>query len=89
MATNLFGPSPLELQQKQQATLQDQSMAYAQLTPLQRASQSLYQAGSNLGGGIAGMMGIEDPAMARQSKLVAITSKYVFYNLVIHYCQYF
>ena len=80
MATNLFGPSPLELQQKQQATLQDQSMAYAQLTPLQRASQSLYQAGSNLGGGIAGMMGVQDPAMKRQSDIAAIVSKYDIAN---------
>lgn len=76
MATNLFGPSPLELQQAQQAGLRTQASQYAQLSPLERASQGLYQAGSNIGGGIAGLMGIKDPAMERQSALTAITSKY-------------
>ena len=76
MATSLFGPSPLELQQKQQANLQEQSLQYAKLNPLERAAQGMYQAGSNLGGGIAGMMGIQDPAMARQSAITALASKY-------------
>lgn len=76
MATNLFGPSPLELQQQQQAGLQARATQYAQLNPLERAAQGMYQAGSNLGGGIAGMMGIQDPAMARQSAVTAIASNY-------------
>ena len=76
MATNLFGPSPLELQQAQQGALRAQATQYAQLSPLERASQGLYQAGSNIGGGIAGLMGIQDPAMERQSAIAAIASKY-------------
>lgn len=72
MATSLFGPSPLELQQQQQAGLQARATQYAQLNPLERAAQGLYQAGSNIGGGIAGMMGIQDPAMAQASKITAI-----------------
>lgn len=76
MATNLFGPSPLELQQAQQGALRTQATQYAQLSPLERASQGLYQAGSNLGGGIAGLMGIQDPTMKRQSDIAAIVSKY-------------
>ena len=72
MATSLFGPSPLELQQQQQAALQDQSLQYAQLNPLQRAAQGAFQAGSNLGGGIAGMLGIQDPAAVQASKITAI-----------------
>lgn len=76
MATNLFGPSPLELQQAQQGALRAQASQYAQLSPLERASQGLYQAGSNIGGGIAGLMGIQDPTMKRQSDIAAIVSKY-------------
>lgn len=72
MATSLFGPSPLELQQQQQAGLQARATQYAQLNPLERAAQGLYQAGSNIGGGIAGLMGIQDPAMAQASKITAI-----------------
>lgn len=72
MATSLFGPSPLETQQQQQAALQQQASSYAQLNPLQRAAQGMYQAGSNIGGGIAGLMGIQDPAMAQASKITAI-----------------
>lgn len=76
MATNLFGPSPLELQQAQQGALRAQATQYAQLSPLERASQGLYQAGSNIGGGIAGLMGIKDPAMERHSAITAIASNY-------------
>lgn len=72
MATSLFGPSPLETQQQQQAALQQQASSYAQLNPLQRAAQGMYQAGSNIGGGVAGLMGIEDPAMAQASKITTI-----------------
>ena len=76
MATSLFGPSPLELQQQQQAGLQARATQYAQLNPLERAAQGMYQAGSNIGGGIAGMMGIQDPAMARQSAITTIAANY-------------
>jgi len=72
MATSLFGPSPLELQQQQQAGLQARATQYAQLNPLERAAQGMYQAGSNIGGGIAGLMGIQDPAMEQASKITAI-----------------
>ena len=72
MATSLFGPSPLEYQQAQQAGLQQQASQYAQLNPLQRAAQGMYQAGSNLGGGIAGLMGIQDPMAEKASKIESI-----------------
>ena len=80
MATSLFGPSPLELQQAQQNALRSQATQYAQLNPLDRAAQTMYQAGSNLGGGIAGLMGVQDPAMKRQSDIAAIVSKYDIAN---------
>ena len=72
MATSLFGPSPLDYQQAQQANLQQQASQYAQLNPLQRAAQGMYQAGSNIGGGIAGLMGIKDPMAEKASKIESI-----------------
>ena len=72
MATSLFGPSPLDYQQAQQAALQQQASSYAQLNPLQRAAQGMYQAGSNIGGGIAGLMGIQDPMAEKASKIESI-----------------
>lgn len=72
MATSLFGPSPLDYQQAQQAGLQQQASSYAQLNPLQRAAQGMYQAGSNLGGGVAGLMGIQDPMVEKASKIESI-----------------
>lgn len=72
MATSLFGPSPLDYQQAQQAGLQQQASQYAQLNPLQRAAQGMYQAGSNLGGGVAGLMGIQDPMAEKASKIESI-----------------
>lgn len=72
MATSLFGPSPLDYQQAQQAALQQQASSYAQLNPLQRAAQGMYQAGSNIGGGIAGLMGIQDPMVEKASKIESI-----------------
>lgn len=72
MATQLFGPSPLDLQQAQQANLQERATQYAQMNPLQRASQGLYMAGSNLGGGVAGLMGIKDPLAERASTIQSI-----------------
>lgn len=72
MATSLFGPSPLDYQQAQQAALQQQASSYAQLNPLQRAAQGMYQAGSNIGGGVAGLMGIQDPMAEKASKIESI-----------------
>lgn len=71
MAT-LFGPSPLELQQQQQAALQQRATAYGQQSPLERAASGMYMAGSQLGGGLAGLMGIKDPMAEQASKIQGI-----------------
>jgi len=68
----LFGPSPLELQQQQQAVLQQRATAYGQQSPLERAASGMYMAGSQLGGGLAGLMGIKDPMAEQASKIQGI-----------------
>jgi hypothetical protein len=77
MATNvtqsLFGMTPQAIQSQRAADLQAQALQFAKLTPMQQAQAGLFTAGSQLGTGIAGLMGYEDPEMqqakARQGML--------------------
>jgi hypothetical protein len=77
MATNvtqsLFGMTPQAIQSQRAADLQAQALRFAQLTPMQQAQMGLFQAGSQLGTGLAGLMGYEDEevkqAKARQGLL--------------------
>lgn len=79
--TGLFGSSPYELQQERQATLQDAAAAYGKTNPndpygFDRARSGLYMAGSQLGVGIAGLMGAEDPEMKKRSDLQGILQQF-------------
>jgi hypothetical protein len=60
---SLFGATPEMLQQQQQQQLANRAMQFAQLSPLEQAQAGFYQAGSNIGSGIAGLMGVEDPQL--------------------------
>lgn len=57
----LFGPTPYELQMKQQQGLNADSYRYAQLDPMARGIQSLHQAGGMLGGAGAEAFGLVNP----------------------------
>ena len=78
MATiGLFSQTPYGLQQERQAALSKAADAYGQTNPndpygFDRARSSLYMAGSQLGGGIAGLLGAEDPEMKKASDLDSI-----------------
>jgi hypothetical protein len=62
----LFTDPYTTLQQQSSAT--DQRAAqFAQMTPLQQAQFGIYGGASRLGGGLAGLMGVEDPQMKLQS----------------------
>jgi len=62
----LFTDPYTALQQQSSAT--DQRAAqFAQMTPLQQAQFGIYGGASRLGGGLAGLMGVEDPQMKLQS----------------------
>jgi hypothetical protein len=62
---SLFGMTPQAIQAQRAAELQQQALRFAQLTPMQQAQMGLFQAGSQLGTGLAGLMGYEDPEIAQ------------------------
>ena len=79
--TGLFGSSPYELQQGRQAALSKAADAYGQTNPndpygFDRARSGLYMAGSQLGGGIAGLLGAEDPEMKKAADLQGILQQF-------------
>lgn len=79
--TGLFGSSPYELQQGRQAALQDAATAYGRTNAndpygFDRARSGLYMAGNQLGGGIAGLLGVEDPEMKKASDIQAILKNF-------------
>jgi hypothetical protein len=55
--------TPEQYQQAQLAQIQDQAVQMARLTPAQRASANMQVAGYQLGSGIAGAFGVQDPAL--------------------------
>jgi hypothetical protein len=65
---SLFGITPQSIEADRAATLRQQALEYARLDPIQQAQMGFFTAGSQLGSGLAGLMGYEDPeiAMARQ-----------------------
>lgn len=79
--TGLFGSSPYELQQGRQAALSKAADAYGQTNPndpygFDRARSGLYMAGNQLGGGIAGLLGAEDPEMKKAADLQGILQQF-------------
>ena len=82
MATiGLFSQTPYGLQQERQSALEESAAAYGKTNPndpygFDRARSGLYMAGSQLGGGIASLMGVEDPAMKDISFASMLRSKY-------------
>lgn len=62
---SLFGMTPEALQSQRAAALDQQALQFAQMTPMQQAQMGLFRAGSQLGTGLAGLMGYQDPEMQR------------------------
>lgn len=63
----LFGVDPAALQRQQQATADAQAYRYAQLDPMQQAKFAQYQGGAGLARGVGGLLGMEDPELAKAS----------------------
>ena len=74
-APSLFGATPEGLYQAQQAALNTSATDYANMNPFQRANYGIYKGASNLGGAIGGMLGGQDPMMARASQMRDIASQ--------------
>ena len=63
---SLFGPDPYQVQQQQQDALRQSAQAYANMTPFQRATAGMYEAGGQLAGAAAeGLFGMVNPAVAK------------------------
>jgi hypothetical protein len=69
IVNSLFGVTPESLQQQRDAALQQQAQQYAQLSPMQAAQAGFYTAGNRLGGAIGGLLGAQDPQMAKAAAL--------------------
>lgn len=72
----LFGVDPSALQRQQQLGDQSQAYRYAQLDPMQQAKYAQFQGGAGLGRAAAGLMGMEDPELAKMSKIKQIASQF-------------
>lgn len=65
VAESLFGVTPESLQQERQNALMNRAVQLAQLDPFQQAYTSIYAGAGNLGRGIGGLLGAEDPELMR------------------------
>lgn len=58
---------PYQYMQQQNQAQDAAAQRFAQLDPMQRAQYGIYKGASQLGGGLAGVMGAQDPALQMQS----------------------
>ena len=72
----LFGVDPAALQRQQQAADQAMAYRYAQLDPMQQAKFAQYQGGAQLARGIGGLLGMEDPELAKASMAKQLASQF-------------
>jgi hypothetical protein len=75
IVANLFGIDPALLGQQQQAQDNVFGMQMAQLAPEQAAAAPVYSMTQNLGRQVGSLLGIEDPAVAENSRILAVKKK--------------
>lgn len=68
----LFGPTPTDILRAQQAAGQDLALRQAQLAPGQGLIYQAASAGQRAGRNIAGLFGIEDPALKEATEMDAV-----------------
>lgn len=71
IVSGLFGLSPMQVQQQQDAAIESAANQYAQQDPFARASSSLYRAGAGLGRIGAGMLGMVNPQVQQAQQMSA------------------
>ena len=62
----------MEYMMKRQRAMQDEALAYAQLTPMQQAQFGFYRGGQQLGDALGGALGGQDPQLQKISSRNAI-----------------
>jgi len=65
----LFGVTPESLMAQREAALAQQATNFAQLSPMQAAQAGFYTAGNRLAGAAGGLLGAQDPEMAKAAAL--------------------
>jgi hypothetical protein len=68
----LFGVTPEALMAQREAALAQQATNFAQLSPMQSAQAGFYTAGNRLAGAAGGLLGAQDPEMAKAAALQGI-----------------
>lgn len=63
IVSSLFGHTPIEIQQAQQAQIDASADHYASQQPFQRAAGQMFRAGAGLAQPVAGMLGMTNPQM--------------------------
>lgn len=71
----LFGVDPAALQRQQQLADQQTAYRYAQLDPMQQAKFSQFSGAAGLTRAAGGLLGMEDPELAKASKIKQIASQ--------------
>lgn len=69
---SLFGVTPESLMAQREAALAQQAQNFAQLSPMQAAQAGFYTAGNRLAGAAGGLLGAQDPEMAKAAALQGI-----------------
>jgi hypothetical protein len=72
---SLFGVNPQAYQQGQQTRAYNQDYQAVQLDPLQQANLALRQGGRGIGQIAGGLLGMEDPELAKASKIKQVASQ--------------
>lgn len=65
----LFGVTPEALMAQREQALAQQAQQFAQLSPMQSAQAGFYTAGNRLAGAAGGLLGAQDPEMAKAAAL--------------------
>lgn len=72
VVNSLFGITPESLMAEREKALQTQAMQYAQADPFQRATAAIYSGANRLGGAVGGLLGAQDPELAKATALQTI-----------------
>lgn len=69
VVNSLFGITPESLMAERENALQAQAMQYAKMDPFQRATAGIYAGANRLGGAVGGLLGAQDPELAKATAL--------------------
>lgn len=72
----LFGMTPEAYQLNQQTAARQQAAQFAQMDPFQQANYGIYLGANQIGGGIGGLLGAQDPQLQKISTINALARQF-------------